>query len=422
MKSTNEREVMAGRGSSVRIDEYLWPNRYLLELFGTWPTDYDGRTLASQLFVNFRVCFVFVAITGVLVPEILMIIVYWGDLDVLTGVGCIATPVSLILFKVAYMIIRRNRFHGVYSNLRRLWLAIDDAEEFEPLEELARLAKRVTIGFFLSCFSNNVSFTTAAVIDWVNYDETRNDSTPRHLPFDVWFSFDVERSPNFEIAFGCQVISSLYCCTGIVGIDATMMTFILHICGHFRTIAAKWRAIGSKILDNEKYSKSGQVMPVKKDINQILRQHSEMLRIAEEVRRLLAPIIFMQLLTSGLGICLSVYAVTMNGSKGADLFKFIVFFVSIFVGLIIWCWPGQLLMQDSAALGDVVCYELPWHLLGVAEQRNLAFFIMRAQKECQITALGFQVLSMNKFTEIFNSAGSYFALLRTIHEKQLEAQ
>lgn len=108
----------------------------------------------------------------------------------------------------------------------------------------------------------------------------------------------------------------------------------------------------------------------------------------------------MQLVTSGLEICLSGYAVIVAGSNVAELFKFIVYFSIILLQLVVWCWPGELLIQESTAISEVVYYELPWYLLTASQQRELMFMVIRAQKGCTITALGFQVMSLSKLTEV----------------------
>ena len=121
--------------------------------------------------------------------------------------------------------------------------------------------------------------------------------------------------------------------------------------------------------------------------------------MAKETSSLLRPVIFVQLLTSGLVVCLSGFALMTSGA-GDDGAKFIAFLGTMFLQLIVWCWPGELLIQDSGAVGDVLYYELPWYELTSNRQRDLSFAVLRTQRECQITALGFQVMSLRKLTEV----------------------
>ena len=129
------------------------------------------------------------------------------------------------------------------------------------------------------------------------------------------------------------------------------------------------------------------------------------------MQKLLSPVIFMQLLTSGLEICLSGFAVIAGGSRGVDLIKFTCYLISMFVQLVAWCWPGEVLLQESQAVGYAACYDVPWYRLPTGLQRDLAFIILRSQKECQITALGFQVMSLQKLTDVC----PFFLPITTFH-------
>lgn len=131
-------------------------------------------------------------------------------------------------------------------------------------------------------------------------------------------------------------------------------------------------------------------------------------RFTDEVRNFLSPVILIQLLTSGIEICLSGYSVMSSGGSPAELVKFAVFLSAALLQLVIWCWPGELLIQDSSAIGDTVFHDVPWYLLPPGQQRELMFIVIRAQKQCCITALGFQIMSLQKLTEVFRT--TYFAV------------
>lgn len=74
------------------------------------------------------------------------------------------------------------------------------------------------------------------------------------------FGSDLEISPKFEIVFVTQVSADLFATTTLAGLDTAMMTFVLHICGHFRVIRLRLLEIGRKISEDHEYS-----LPSKKD-------------------------------------------------------------------------------------------------------------------------------------------------------------
>ena len=66
------------------IDNYLWPNKYMLTFMGFWPLNSDA-SLCFRFFAYFRIIFSIIAISTLFIPEVLMLIVFWGDILVLTG-------------------------------------------------------------------------------------------------------------------------------------------------------------------------------------------------------------------------------------------------------------------------------------------------------------------------------------------------
>ena len=118
------------------------------------------------------------------------------------------------------------------------------------------------------------------------------------------------------------------------------------------------------------------------------------------MNNLLTPIIFIQLLTSGIEFCLSGYALV--GTAKADLAKFTSYFISMLVHLLLWCWPGEILVQESQNIGHVVYLNVPWYNLPLIYQKYLCLIIVRAQRYCRITALTFETLSIHTLTVVSN--------------------
>ncbi|XP_076654221.1 odorant receptor 82a isoform X2 [Halictus rubicundus] len=390
------------------IDYYILPNRIFCGMAGMWPIE-DNSSTFSKLFAYFRLLFALTAVSSVFVPEILAIAVNWGDLKVLAGVGCVLTSVGQLLFKMMYLLSRRKRMYQLYYELRNLWDSSDDPDERQPYVQLANWARLLTIVFYSSCMCNVITFATAAAIDYfhMNYNVSDASNDNRHLPFEVWYGTDIVDSPKFEIAFICQFIASLICCAGISGLDATFMTIILHVCGQFKLI---------NIWINKICCDDNRLPQFKVDLLKCVQHHQRVINVVREVNNLLAPIIFVQFLTSGVEICLSGFAVFDNGT-GTDLLKFISYLTSMGIQLVLWCWPGEILVQESQQIGHVIYLNLPWYNLPPIYRRQLCLIIVRAQQQCSISALTFQTISISTLTSVFNTAASYFTLMRQMQQK-----
>ncbi|XP_076234993.1 uncharacterized protein LOC143179584 [Calliopsis andreniformis] len=397
------------------IDYYLLPNKIFCSMAGMWPID-EKSSLCKKLFAYLRLIFALTAVSSVFIPEILVIAVNWGDLKVLAGVGCVLTTVGQLLFKMFYLLARKDKAYSLYNELRDLWNTSNTPTEKQSYESLAYWARLCTIVFYSSCMCNVLTFTIAAAFDYIKIEYINNGTKEDlHLPFDVWYGTDITDFPCFEIAFICQVIASLVCCAGISGIDASFMTIILHVCGQFKLINTWITNMGAQI--NSETIHVGYSQKLQTNLIKCIRHHQRMIDVVKKVNNLLTPIIFVQLLTSGIEICLSGFAVTDNGT-GADLIKFISYLISMAIQLLLWCWPGEILVHESQQIGYVIYSNIPWYLLPPAYQKQLCLMIVRSQQHCSITALTFQTLSFHTLTTVFNTAASYFTLLRQMHSSK----
>ncbi|XP_076173317.1 odorant receptor Or2 [Ptiloglossa arizonensis] len=402
--------------SKSSIDYFILPNKIICSIAGMWPIDEKSST-SNKVFAYFRLLFALTAVSNVFVPELLTIVVNWGDLQILAGVGCVLTTVGQLLFKMVYIIVRKKKAYWLYNELRDLWNTSDDIEERQPFEKLAYWARTITIVFYSSCLCNVFTFTIAAALNYIKikYNANENANKSRHLPFEVWYGTDITDSPQFEIAFICQVVSSLICCAGISGLDATFVTIILHVCGQFKLINTWFNKI--RIERSCELVRANCFGNLEANLIRCIRHHQRMINVVNKVNNLLTPIIFVQLLTSGVEICLSGFAVTDNSGTGVDKLKCISYLISMWIQLVLWCWAGEILVQESQQIGHTIYLNVSWYSLPPIYRRQLCLIIVRAQQNCSIRALTFQTLSIHTLTAVFNTAASYFTLLRQMQQK-----
>ena len=124
--------------------------------------------------------------------------------------------------------------------------------------------------------------------------------------------------------------------------------------------------------------------------------------VVNDVNNLFTPIIFMQILTSGIEICLSGYAMLDNEAAITDILKCTSYFISVTVQLLLWCWPGEILIQENQEVGQVAYFNIPWYNLPSMYQQHLCLMIVRAQQYCSISALTFRTLSIHTLTTVSN--------------------
>ncbi|XP_046143347.1 odorant receptor 22c-like [Osmia bicornis bicornis] len=399
------------------IDYYILPNKIMCSVVGVWPSD-DKRSICSKIFAYFRFIVSLMAVFSIFVPGLLVIAVNWGDLNILTGVGCTSTSLAQFLFKIIYLVARREKSCTLYKELRSLWDSTDDPKERQSYKEFAYWARIYSIVFYLSSTMTVIMFTASAAWDCIRTEYIGNGVSGRHLPIVAWDRTDVTESPNFEIAFVCQFLATLLSAVAVCGVDTTCFTIILHVSGQFRLISTWISNIGFEIRSHSTNYGSDRSGNLARDLIRCIRHHQRLINVVNDVNDLLTPIIFMQLLTSGIEICLSGFAVMSNGAS-ADLFKFICYLSLMMTQLLMWCWPGEILVQESQEIGYAVYLDVPWYKLSPIYRRQLLLIILRSQKYCSISALTFQTLSVHTLTSVFNTATSYFTLLRQMQQNEV---
>ncbi|KOX67785.1 Putative odorant receptor 67c, partial [Melipona quadrifasciata] len=120
------------------------------------------------------------------------------------------------------------------------------------------------------------------------------------------------------------------------------------------------------------------------------------------INNLITPILFVQLLMSGIEICLTGYAMLDNGAAIIDELKFMFYFISMTVEILLFCWPSEILVQESEGVGHVVYFNVPWYKLSPIHRKHLCLMIIRSQRYCSITALTFKALSIQTLTNVSN--------------------
>ncbi|XP_076390368.1 odorant receptor 10-like [Megachile rotundata] len=404
--------------SNNSIDYYILPNKILCTTLGISLSD-KKRSLCGQIFAYLRLFVAVASISSFVVPQAMLLFIKWNDLKILSEVGGILTTLAQFEFKLIYLAIRREKTYKLYKEVRSLWNSTDDPEEKRSYEEFAYWARRFTIIFYSFGTWTTVIYTASAAVDCIIIQySANNDTITRSLPFDVWYGTNVSESPSFEIMFTVQTVSAIYNSAAIWGIETSCMTAILHVSGQFKLIKTWINNIGVKIKNEPKDHYYKCPPDIEDGLVRCIRHHQRLVNVVNELNDLLIPIIFIQLLTSGIKICLSGFAV-MNNNTNAELIKAVLYLFGMTTQLLLYCYPGEILIRESEEVGDAAYLNVYWYKLPPSNRRQLLLTILRAQKCCSITAVTFQRLSFRTLTGVFNTAASYFTLLRQMQETSI---
>lgn len=175
------------------IDYYILPNKIFCSIAGMWPID-EKSSIFSKIFAYVRLIFGLIIVNSFFIPQIIIIVMNWKNIKIIAGIGCVLTTITQVLFKMIYLIARREKTYSLYYKIRNLWNSSNDSKE-RPYEEFAYWARIFSIIFYSSCMCNVFTFSIAAAIDYFKFEYNANNTeNNRHLPFIVWYrsSFSIK--------------------------------------------------------------------------------------------------------------------------------------------------------------------------------------------------------------------------------------
>ncbi|XP_058809129.1 odorant receptor Or2-like [Phymastichus coffea] len=398
----------------MSLEGVLWPNIYLLTTIGIWPLPSNATTV-SRLFTYFRI-FLHVTLECTIIMGLIYTIwVNWGNIFILSDCSSIIFSHFLIVFKFTYIILHRHSCIQVLNKLKEFWEISQEEKERQCFEYFAIWGKTVTISCAITGFANVITFFLTAIFNEFKYQRADNQTDMRRiLIIDTLYGFDYQQSPVFEILIIWQMMTLMGALTSVVATDCTAMSIILHLTGQFALISARLRAIGKETCREKIPHVNGDVMVI--EIRRCIAHHQHVIRVTDELNAIIGPMATVHVLTAGLIICTNGYSlIKSDNCSEIEIIKFAGYFICMIIQLSLWCWSGELLIQESRAIAQTVFLEISWFTFPTTVQRDLILIVLRSQKQCQIVSF-LQIMCRRKITEVFNTAASYLALLRSIQE------
>ncbi|EGI63384.1 hypothetical protein G5I_08111, partial [Acromyrmex echinatior] len=196
----------------------LWPkpNKYTKKYL--WPKIWIGIILILLIFVSN-------------VPMIRAIIKVWGNMVLV--IDNLHTTLPLIVVSVKYIIILRKRMVilSIINMMAEDWMAFKLDEERNVMIKRARTARLIMmIEYGLTI----MGFLAIIIPPYFGFPVTYvTNSTDRRksLPLETYHFYDTDKSPQFELTFFIQILTTLFAATIYMSVDVFLVVIVLHICG-----------------------------------------------------------------------------------------------------------------------------------------------------------------------------------------------
>ncbi|XP_067625172.1 odorant receptor 45a-like [Eurosta solidaginis] len=192
---------------------------------------------------------------------------------------------------------------------------------------------------------------------------------------------------------------------GSVSVDTIYSWYIHNIVGNFKILQSKL-ASAEFITD----------LSERRDmIYSCVHYHQRLIATADQLELIYRPIIFVEFSLNTLQICFLAYQIGSGVVAAVDLSFLFLFITSVGIQLMIYCYGGQHLQNESGQISISIYKTINSPAWPIPLRKVLLLAMMRAQKSCKLTGIFFDV-DLRSFLWVWRTAGSYVTLLRSVEQ------
>ncbi|XP_012283518.1 odorant receptor 13a-like [Orussus abietinus] len=231
------------------------------------------------------------------------------------------------------------------------------------------------------------------------------------MPGDV----DACETPVFEIFFVMETVGLLYLGISYFIFDVTLTVLNIFIVTEFKILQHRVEVVFQPEENPDKRYLQCQ------ELIDCIHKQNELIWIVEKMENVFSMVILGQMLMSSLLICVTGYAVMSGIATIVKTCLYAAHLMGDCTQLLLITISCNDLMTESSNVSDAI-YRSNWYLVpndsfGKFVRKNVQIIMIRSQKCCYLSAGGFVAVSLQTFTKVMSTAGSYFALLRHLEEE-----
>ncbi|KNC21970.1 putative odorant receptor 45a [Lucilia cuprina] len=165
------------------------------------------------------------------------------------------------------------------------------------------------------------------------------------------------------------------------------------LCFRFKNTADIYKssATAATTTASAKASREGDSLKFLKNIKSCIQFHSQTLELTEKLNQVYGEIIFIKFIISCSEICCLVFRLSRpSESMAAAAYQFL-FLVTVAMQLILYCYNGQRIRDESLQVAPEIYFAFDWTHLPKSCKKLLLLPMMRSQKSSQLKAVLFIV-------------------------------
>ncbi|XP_017795546.1 PREDICTED: uncharacterized protein LOC108576980 [Habropoda laboriosa] len=311
------------------------------------------------------------------------------------------------LVKVMNIRINKANFRKLFDLMVRRWKLLEAKDEIEILKKYTSKGMRLRELYKDSLWIVLLVYMSFPLINPVlDVVAPLNETRPRRLLLPVSYIFIDEYEHFYSVNFHLYT-SVISCGMMIIAVDMLYITIIFHLCGLFAVCGHRIQVTTEMNIVNKDETKKSEAGY--KQFKQCVTMHHEALQSVSKVSQycqiLERSSQHMYLIQVGLSvfiISVTAAACIMNIDRPDELIRLAMFVVAQKFHLLILSLPGQMLLDHSLGLADII-YASKWYELPVKGQKLIYTMQMRSIRPCILTAGGVHEMNIESFGIVCNN-------------------
>ncbi|XP_067206051.1 odorant receptor 82a-like [Linepithema humile] len=396
---------MASKRSNYK--DFVWAIqliRYSFKMTGLWPENHEV-TNKNNFVSNIQASFIFIMIILVLIiPLIWSLVRVWSDMILMIENLQVTLPFIISCLKFVIMRWKRSAILLIVNMMAKDWMYLSvDAEKFVMIKQVQIARLFAICGYSFGTFG----FIILTVLPSFGLHFrllTNLTDSGRVFPIQVYYFFDTDQSPQFELTLAAQFISIFFVALIYMSVDAFFILTIFHMCSQLKNF--RYRLL-NLVLDND----------FNDALRYIVETHLRLIRFANNMEYIFSLSALALLLYFGVVFCLYgfLFVIIISSNETSYiLFSRMSFTIcgatALLVQTFFYCSGGELVAKECEAVYRALC-DLEWYTLEPSESRALILITIRASKSFSITAGKIFPLSMATFCNVLKTSVGYISFL-----------
>ncbi|XP_053981118.1 odorant receptor 13a-like [Hylaeus volcanicus] len=382
----------------MNIENYIFINQLVLKFVGLYPIN----------IVRYIVCISCIIL--IVIPLIAQIYINLENLNILLETSSVLLTISLSILKSLIWMFNRTNLEPFINFMLIDYWKIVRTDVFGHLHEYAIRAKNITKGYLFLIFNALLFFFSLPIIETLitTMQDSTNNLTKKSFPFVALYPLAFYNFPFYEIIYVSQILATTVCGLMILATDTLIATALLHTCGHFKILKENLKQLDSDIYCINSLKNN---LKIKIQVVHVIKHHQVILWFCDNMEKNFHLILFLQTMASSLIICFVGFQVSVALMEKSKLIRYFSHFTMALFQLLLFCFPGDILISESSSLNRAV-YSIQWYELPAFIKNEVCMFMLRSQKPSYVTAGKIYVMHLENFTSTLSTALSYFMMLR----------